>query len=294
MHCSVVLGNGVTVARLALDQLAKVRILLPQPRAPIQVGALFYMVAKLVAVNGKVPVVGYPLLVAFLSLLFALQVATDYTKRQRLHQSVWATALVMSAIASMGYLAASQSGTAWAFRLYYVFGALLVAPYMGMGSLFLVLPFSVARTLLWCVHILGAIGTLLIFTADIDVEALAALSGDSGRGVLQPGPWLPFVIVLNLFGTIAVSGTALYSAVKAIVTRQDWRFCLGNGVIGIGFLVVAMAGSAARWWPDWDGAFWTAMAVGWCVAFGGFRIVTAAIEVRSGRKVETSAKGVEG
>lgn len=230
----------------------------------------------------------YPLFVAFLSLIFAWQVAQDYTARKRPYQALWATALVMTTIASMGYLAASQNQVPWAFRIYYIFGALLVPPYMGMGSLFLVVRESIARKILWGVHVLGLVGAVLILGAPMDIDALATLSGGSGRGILASGPWLPFVIFLNFFGTLCVSGVALYSAIRSIVSRQDGRFALANLTIGVGFLLLAVAGSVARWVPDWDGAFWLVMAMGWLIAFVGFRIVTLAAEARRAQATQSA------
>lgn len=222
----------------------------------------------------------YPLLVAFLSIIFAWQVATEYTERKRPYQAIWATALVMSAAASMGYLGALANGSPWAFRIYYVFGALLVAPYMGLGSLYLVLAPKIAKGALWFVNILGIVGAVFILRAPIHAEGMATLAGSSGQGVLEAGPWLPFVIILNVFGTLAVSGVALFSAIRSAIRRQHGLFTLGNLTLAAGFILIGLAGSVARWWVEWDGAFWMTMATGWLIAFGGFRIISVAIDRR--------------
>lgn len=231
----------------------------------------------------------FPLGVAVVCSIFAWQVGRDYAARRRPYQALWMTALIMSAIASIAYAVAAAGGSAAAFRLYYVLGALLVAPYTGLGSLHLVLSPRLARILRWTVHAPGALGTVLIWRAPIDAAALAALAGSSGRGVLEPGAWLACVIVLNVFGTVAVGGVALVSALRAVATRQDGRFALGNVVIGAGFLTVAAAGSVARWWPGWDGAFWVIMAAGWAIAYAGFRIVGAAREARRAQSAGQAA-----
>ena len=193
----------------------------------------------------------------------------------------------MSTIGSLGYAAAVQWTSELGFRLYYIFGALAVAPVMGMGSVYLAMPRKVADRLMWVVSALLVIGTVLLFGARIDSAALAALAGGSGQGVFLPGPWLITMILLNFFGTAAVAGIAVFSAWRAARSRSDVGFMWGNLVIGLGFLTLAMAGSMARWFPAWDGGFWVAMAVGWLVAYIGFRIVTKAAEARRSRSETT-------
>jgi|GEM_PF-1365906 len=223
----------------------------------------------------------YPLLVAVVSGLFAAGVIRDYRARRKPYQALWSASLTMSCLGSLAYVVAAQFGSAAAFKLYYLLGALLVAPYTGMGSLYLAMRPERAKVVLWAVHAVSLLGTVLLLGAPVDAEALAALAGSSGRGVLESGAWLAAMIVLNVFGTVAVVGVAVYSVIKGLRKGADRGMVAGNALIGLGFLLVAMAGSVARWWPDWDGGFWVTMAIGWAVAFFGFRSVTAAAERRS-------------
>lgn len=225
----------------------------------------------------------YALFVAVVCLIFAVQTGNDFRQRRRPYQAIWTAALVMSTIGSLGYAVAVQWGSELGFRLYYIFGALAVAPVMGMGSVYLSMSRRLADRLMWLISVLIVVGAILLFGADIDRAALTALSGGSGQGVLLPGPWLFTMILLNLFGTVAVAGIAVYSAWRALRNKSDVGFMWGNLVIGLGFLIVAMAGSVARWFPAWDGGFWMAMALGWLVAYVGFRVVTKAAEARRGR-----------
>lgn len=222
----------------------------------------------------------YAVIVAVTCLGFGAQVVNDYLKRRRPYQAIWATALALSAAGSLCYALAAGTANEWAFRLYYVFGALWVAPFMGLGSLHLVLAAPAAKRVTTLVTVALILASIPLFTTPIDEAALAQLAGSSGQGVLQRGAWLIGMILLNLFGTVAVAGVALYSAWRAYQRRSDLGFMWGNLVIGLGFLTVAMAGSVARWWPEWEGSFWITMAVGWIVAYGGFRIVTAAGEAK--------------
>lgn len=222
----------------------------------------------------------YAIVVAVICLVFAVQVGRDYQERRRPYQGIWTVALALSFAGAACYALAVVLGSQWAFRLYYVFGALWVAPYMGLGSLFLVLPQPLARRVAAAVTAALVAATVPLFTAEIDPEAFAALAGSSGQGVFVPGAWLIGMILLNIFGTAAVVGVALYSAWRAYRHRSELGFMWGNLTIGLGFLILAMAGSVARWLPRWDGGFWVAMALGWIIAYVGFRIVTAAGEAK--------------
>jgi len=234
----------------------------------------------------------YAIVVAVVCFVFSLQVGRDYQQRRRPYQGIWTVALAASCAGSLAYAAAAALRNELAFRLYYLFGALWVAPIMGLGSLHLVLPAQLAKRISIVTAVALLLASVPLFTAEIDQAALAGLAGSSGQGVFHRGPWLVGMIVLNLFGTVAVAGVALYSAWRAFRRRSELGFMWGNLVIGLGFLTVAMAGSVARWWPQWEGAFWLTMALGWIIAYVGFRIVTAAGEAR--RRAAQSASAVRG
>ncbi len=217
-----------------------------------------------------VGVVFYPFIVAAVSGIFAYQVAADHRRRPRPYKVYWAAALAMSAAGSLFYAAAAAWSSAFAFRLYYILAALLTAPYMALGSLFLAFEARKVQYVTWAVHILSALGTVLLLFASVDQPALEALAGASGRGVLEAGAWLPVMVVLNVFGLAGVVGVALYSAIRP----RGGRGPLGNLLLALGFFLVAMAGTVARVWPEWDGAFWVVMALGWAIAYGGYSAIS--------------------
>lgn len=232
----------------------------------------------------------YALIVAAVCLVFALQVGRDWRERRRPYQGIWTVALALSCAGSLCYALAAGFASEWAFRLYYIFGALWVAPYMGLGSLHLVLPAPLAKRVTAVVTGALVLASIPLLTTPVNQAALAQLAGSSGQGVYERGAWLIGMILLNLFGTLAVCGVALYSAWRAFRNRSELGFMWGNLVIGLGFLTVAMAGSVARWWPQWEGSFWLAMALGWIIAYAGFRIVTKAGEARR-RAAQGSPQG---
>jgi hypothetical protein len=228
----------------------------------------------------------YPLIVAIVSLAFGVIVLSQWMARRRSQQLIWAIALLMAAGASFAFVGFLFNGSELLFRVYYALGALLMAAYLGMGSLYLALSRRVADLILAALVIVSAFGVALILVAPVKVVALHGLQHTSGAGtgVLKQGPWLLPLIVLNSFGAAAVIGVALYSAYKVLRRQAPVRFAVANVTIAVGTGIVSGAGSAARLGsPNY---FWVLMAVGWVVIFAGFLLtLKLAPRVRPSRDV---------
>ncbi|MBI2165853.1 MAG: hypothetical protein HYU29_05555 [Chloroflexi bacterium] len=79
-----------------------------------------------------------PLLTALVSLAFFATVVDQYLERRKAYQLAWAAGLLLYCIASlMQGLRAFMGPEEVLFRIWYIAGALLVAAYLGMGTLFL-------------------------------------------------------------------------------------------------------------------------------------------------------------
>lgn len=216
----------------------------------------------------------YPAIVFVVSLLFATAVSQQYRQRRRAYQLVWTVSLSMAAIGSLAYIVFLDGGKSeLAFRLYYICGALLTAPLLGLGSIMLAARSEQARArarivaaLVFVVLLLGAV---LLLSASIDQVALRAVNGGSGQHVFKDGPWLFFVIGSNIFGAVAVVGVAIYSCWQLYKRRTPGQMVAANALIAIGTYVISQAGSQARTGLG-AGAFWLVMTVGWVVLFGGF------------------------
>lgn len=232
---------------------------------------------------GVLAVLAYPLVVAAISLLFARGVWSQYRRRQRPHQRVWSFALLLSAAASLAYVASvSLGGSAFFFRLYYLFGAAWMAAWLGLGSVFLAAPPRWARGIMWAVALASALTAWLLLAAPLDPVALRNLGGGPGTGVLRvEGAGLAAVILiaaLNTFGLTAVAGVALWSAWRWRRRTAPASFFWGNLLIGLGAVINGLAGTMARLGAG--RGFWATMAVGWAVIYGGFLLLSPASERR--------------
>lgn len=233
----------------------------------------------------------YPLIVAVVSLAFGGVVLSQWASRRRAHQLAWGVALFMAAVASFSFAGFLGNGSELLFRLYYAFGGLLMAAYLGMGSLYLVLSKRLADLILAILVTVSAIGVALILVAPVDTIALHQLQHTSGEGTngLKVGLWLLPVILLNTFGAVAVILVALYSAYKVWQRQAPARFFAANVTIAIGTGIISAAGSTGRLGlsPHY---FWIIMTVGWVVIFAGFLLTTklAALGAHSSRDLPLS------
>lgn len=223
----------------------------------------------------------FPAIVAAINLVFAVQLLQQYRQRGRPHQLIWAVSMAEAFVASAAYmLTIILDGNPFFFKVYYIFGALMVAAYLGLGSIYLVASPRVARACaLWVIvfTILGAVGIIM---APVNVSELVSLNGAAGRGVLEnKAYWLSQLIVMNLFGTLGVVVPALLSALRLARRQAAPGFVQGNALIAVGVLVIGGAGSAARLGV---GGFWLAMAVGYVITYLGFRLISAGERPSSG------------
>jgi hypothetical protein len=172
-------------------------------------------------------------LLAFAAALLALRLAgalaLRWQARREPQLAAWAASLLAYAVASAALAWGAAAG--WdevSFRVYYLFGALLTAPLLGVGSLLLV-----GRR--WAAP-LGILYTGLATGVAVAVPLTAQVTGDSipeAQDHLDLWPGRLVAVVGNSVGTLAVLAVALLT-----IRRRP----LGNSLIVAG-VAVAAAGS---------------------------------------------------
>ncbi len=198
----------------------------------------------------------------------------QYRDRKRPYQLAWAISLATGTAAGIFYLVCmATSGSELAFRFYYICGALLIAPLLGLGSMVLLGRRTLLRVYGLVVAVGGVLGIIGIATAPLDRAQLAALSGSPGTTMITGVLPLVAIIVLNSLGTIAVIGVALSSAVGAARRLAPAIFVWGNVLIAVGTLIIAAAGSMAR--LGHGAGFWGTMLVGWVGIYVGVAVMAA-------------------
>jgi hypothetical protein len=211
----------------------------------------------------------YPAIVAVAATLFAVQVGRQYRSRRKTYQFVWAVALTMGALAALAFiLFLSFDRNPFWFRVYYIFGALLMAAYLGLGSVFLLAPQRTAQLTALALIAASAAGAVVLLLAPLDTTSLHAANVEAGTGVVSGLP-VVFVAVLNTFGAVAVAGGAVYSMYRVKTRGGPLRVMLAQSLIAAGTLLASIAGTAARigGGGQW---FWLLLALGFVVLFAGF------------------------
>ncbi len=180
-----------------------------------------------------------------LSLGFAGIVVGRYVRRGQPYQLVWAIALLIFGLATLCQCIAELRGwTPTLYRAWYSLGALLGAAYLGEGTIYLLAPRPVADASLVALLSVSAVGLLQVATRPVDLANAVTPAGVTGNGFSTS--LLIFLVPLNLYGTIALVGGALGSALRFWRSGTMGRRALGTSLIAAGGLVVALGGTANR------------------------------------------------
>jgi len=197
-------------------------------------------------------------LLAFAAALLALRLggllAARWRARRAPELAGWAAALVTYAVASAALAWGAAAGwDAHVFRVYYLFGGLLTAPLLGLGSLLL----TSRRWALWpaLVYVGLAIGVAI---------AEPVGGGFSGSSVPAAQDHLDFfparlvALAGNIAGTVAVVAVAI-----ATIRRRP----LGNALVLAGVAVAAAGTALSGLGAAKTGVF---VAIAALLLYGGF------------------------
>jgi hypothetical protein len=160
------------------------------------------------------------------------------------------------------------------FKLYYIFGALLMAAYLGLGSIYLLAPRRTADIVAATLVFLSVMGLILVLLSPVDTSVLHGSNVEAGSNAIS-GPSIPFIALLNTFGAVAVIGGALYSAWRLWKRQGPPRLLVANVLIASGTILASLAGTLARVTGN-GSSFWALLAAGFVVLLAGFLVTTAA------------------
>ncbi len=215
-----------------------------------------------------------PAVMAVVLIVLTVSVYMQYRQRQRAHQAAWGVAVAAGAVGTLAYLGCVLLGdNAALFRVYYVGGALLTAPLLGLGSAYLLPNVLWARIYLVITIIGGTLGVVGIVSQPISHAALTTLDYGPGSTIIHSALALAPLIVLNSLGTVSVVGVGLWSVYRSAARHAPWVFVGGNGLIAAGTLIIAAAGSMAR--LAHGAGFWGGMTAGWVVLYLGVALMAA-------------------
>ena len=218
-----------------------------------------------------------PLLSSIISLAFAFFVFKRYLDRKGEHLLLWGIGTLFYGIG--GFCEFYNGAFGWnplVFRLWYLFGAILVAAWLGQGTVYLLAKRRWANVLMGILLIGSLYAAFKIFTAQLDPSLMigAGHTGSelSGRAIASPGVRIltPF---FNLYGTLTLVGGAAYSAYIFWRKRVLLHRTVGNILIAVGALMPAFGGLFSR--LQIPGALYIGEFLGVVLLFLGFLRATA-------------------
>ncbi len=182
-----------------------------------------------------------PLVSTVVSFVFAVTVLDQFFAHRKLYQLIWAIGLFMFFIATGSVFWVEAWGmNETAYRLWYLFGAVLVAAYLGMGTLYLLTPRRVAHIIMAILLVASVYAVFRVFTVSIDVTTLQGFSRDTiPQGMRN-------MYYFNIFGTVALVGGAIYSAWVFWRRRLMSHRVVSNILIAVGAILPALGGTLAR------------------------------------------------
>lgn len=187
---------------------------------------------------------------SIVTFVFAFMVLRKWVERRQPYMLLWGIGFVMYGIG--GAMEAIFGFAGWSptvFRLWYLFGAILVAAWLGQGTVYLLVHRRIGNVklanILMTILALGSLYALVrVMGAQLDPSQMLEneLSGhaitSSGVRVLTP--------FFNLYGVIMLAGGAIYSAYYFWKTKAAANRMIGNILIAAGAMMPAFGGSAQR------------------------------------------------
>jgi hypothetical protein len=181
-----------------------------------------------------------PLITCIVSLIFAIAVLDQYFARRKPFQLLWSIGLFMYALSTFTEFYWNVVGHVDVFyRLWYLIGAVLVAAYLGQGTLYLLMKRRHAHIIMAILGVITLYSVIRIFTAHIDISGLTVLTG---RDVIPKDIRFGVTPLVNAFGTFALVGGALWSAWIFWRKRILPHRVIANILIALGALLPAAGG----------------------------------------------------
>lgn len=213
-----------------------------------------------------------PFLSSIISFVFAAFIFKRYAERRGTYLLIWGIGMIFYGIG--GFCEAYFGAFGWndtIFRMWYLFGALLVAAWLGQGTVYLLAKRKWANILMALLLVGSIYVAFRVFTAELDPSLLTTsvhtgseLSGHaittSGIRTLTP--------IFNLYGTVTLVGGAVYSAFIFWRKRILLHRTIGNIMIAVGALAPAFGGAFSRFGVS--GALYISELIGAILIFAGF------------------------
>jgi hypothetical protein len=165
------------------------------------------------------------------------------------------------------------------FRMWYLVGAILVAAWLGQGTVYLLAKRKWANGLMVLLGLGSLFALIRVFSAQLDPSLLTTSvhtgSELSGHAIITPGV-RTLTPIFNLYGTVTLVGGAAYSAWIFWRKRILLHRTVGNILIAVGAMAPAFGGVFSRFGVP--GMLYIGELLGAVLMFVGFIRATIPIE----------------
>jgi hypothetical protein len=189
--------------------------------------------------------VAIPLLTTIVSLVFFLNIGIQYLRNQKTYKLVWAVGLLFYTVASLiQFIREAFQISEVVFKVWYFTGGMLVPVYLGVGTVCLLTQSKFTRILIVALAGATVFAGALVFTVPLEgnLSMLSSHESLTGIGYISLRVRI-MAVVMNIFGTVAFVGGALYSAGVFWSRRVLGHRFIATTLIATGGLTSATGGS---------------------------------------------------
>jgi hypothetical protein len=196
----------------------------------------------------------FELLASLTAVIAAIFIFDQHVHRPRPYKLLWTLGLVFYGCAAAAAFAGSVNHwTVAEYKLWYFFGGILTAAYLGLGSLYLLAPRRVAGIVTAIAVILSAYAGIRILTYTVPAEVAARVVAASTTQIFDVKDFqvlpadLSFVaIVMSITGSVLLFGGALWSGWTFWRRHTPGYRVLSMGLLALGALVPSITTGLQR------------------------------------------------
>jgi len=211
--------------------------------------------------------------------VFSFLVMRAWWQKRRPHLFAWGFGLTLYFVASVAQVWLKFGWDPTLYRLWYWCGALMIPPWLGQGTVFLLVRRgSIARNSFAALILVSAMTFVWMFITPLtppEPWPIGANLVTLTDGIMPPfsGSVRAFVPITNGIGTLMLVGGAVYSA-RLFAAKQIMRNrVIGNWLIALGGILPATGGYFIR--LDMTAFKYTADFLGVVLIFVGYLFATA-------------------
>jgi hypothetical protein len=231
-----------------------------------------------------------PILSTIVTFAFAAAVLARWRYKKGPHLLLWGLGLIWYGLGTLSEVILALTFNPLVLKLWYLSGAVLTAAWLGQGTVYLLVrKRGVANSLMAFLGVASLAALLLLLLAPISLAAVSfntrLPASTQYKDILVRSDWIiRLTILLNIYGTLALVGGAIYSAFLFWRKHVLVQRMLGNILIAAGALMPAVGGSFVRaGLPDF---LYFSEFLGVVIMYGGFML---AISVRPAERSVTAA-----